>query len=133
MNDSKKIIFFDGVCGLCNHTVDFLFKVKAYEHFFFASLQGETAKNLLSPSLRENLDSVILYQNKDVYKEALAIQKIFLKLKFPYRFLGFFLSITPAFIKNWGYGLVARNRYRFFGKRETCRLPQNSEKKFFLN
>jgi predicted DCC family thiol-disulfide oxidoreductase YuxK len=133
MSESKQIIFFDGVCGLCNHFIDFLFKIKAYEYFRFASLQGETAQLLLSQEVRKNLDSVILYQERRTWRESGAVVRIFWQLPLPYKVLGFLLFLIPSFIRNIAYKRVASVRYKLFGKKETCRLPLPHEREYFLN
>ncbi len=133
MSNDKSIIFFDGVCGLCNHFVDFIIAVRSQHQFRFAPLQGETAKMLLPQALRDKMDSVVLYENRQIYRETGAIARIFFKLTFPYKTLGFLIFIIPSPIRNFVYREIAVKRYEVFGKKETCRLPLPHEQEFFLN
>lgn len=127
----KPIIFFDGYCGLCSEVVDFVMKTdKAGEHMF-TPLQGETAKQLLSPKEREDLDSVVVYQNGRKLYKSQAILQIFKNIGGIWAILGF-LTLIPVFISDFVYGIIAKYRYKIFGKKESCRLPTPPERKRFL-
>jgi len=120
------IIFFDGYCNLCNASINWIMQKDKKEVFKFASLQGETAKKLIPARLKE-YDSVTLYLNDKFYTHYKAVGMICKQLPFPYN-LGLVFYILPQFIYNW----IARNRYQWFGKKETCRLPTEAEKRRFL-
>jgi len=122
----QPIIFFDGYCVLCNRSINWVIKRDKKQVFRFASLQGKTATELLGNQL-EGLDSVVLFTEGNVYSHYQAVGLICKQLPFPYS-LGLGFYILPNFIYNW----IARNRYRWFGKRETCRLPTEEEKARFL-
>ena len=117
----KSIIFFDGYCTLCNRSVDWVMRKDKKQVFQFASLQGNTAAKLLGARL-EGLDSVVFYADGKVYSHYQAVGLICKKLPFPYT-MGLVFYILPDFIYNW----IARNRYQWFGKRDSCRLPDASE------
>lgn len=130
MPQVKKIILYDGVCNLCDFAVRFIIPRDPEAKFCFASLQGDFAKKLLkSPPL---LHSVILVEGEKIYEHSTAMLRIASQLKFPWNLLGF-LRIIPRPIRDAAYGLIARNRYRWFGKQETCLLPRPEWKTRFLD
>jgi predicted DCC family thiol-disulfide oxidoreductase YuxK len=131
-NHEKPIIFFDGVCGLCSAVVDFVMAIDKKGVHLFTPLQGETAQELLTPHERKDLDSIIVYQNGRKLKKSEAVFQIFKNIGGAWGLLGV-LSILPRFITDAGYGLIARYRYKLFGKKETCRLPTPQERKRFLD
>lgn len=126
-----RIIYFDGVCNLCNGFVDFVIQRDKKHLFQFAPLQGKSAQQLLNHQ-DLGLDSVVYYDNGDVYKKSIAVLKIASELGAGYRFFSKIASIFPVFILNFLYDFIAKNRYLFFGKKETCRLPTPAERKLFL-
>jgi predicted DCC family thiol-disulfide oxidoreductase YuxK len=130
------IILFDGVCNYCSGWIDFVMKRDKKDYFRFATLQSGTAKKLLAERniSTENLhDSVILIENNRVLFKSDAGLRIQKKLKFPFP-LFYGLIIIPRFIRDGIYEWIARNRYKWFGKKEVCRVPvTNEEKKKFLN
>lgn len=121
------LILFDGVCNLCNASVDFIIK-RDKGYFKFASLQSEFVRQLL-PNLLvgENPESIILYENGEVFTKSTAALKIASHLQFPWNNLKFFLFV-PRPIRDSIYKFIAQNRYRWFGKRNTCRLPTPEER-----
>jgi len=121
------ILFFDGLCGLCNSSVDFVMKRDRRDVFRYAPLQGETAAASLSAGDRENLDSVILLTPEGTFRHTSAVVRILWKLPGIWPVLGTLLWLIPRPIRDVGYRAVARNRYRWFGKKETCRLPTPEE------
>jgi predicted DCC family thiol-disulfide oxidoreductase YuxK len=123
----QPILFFDGMCGLCNSSVDFVMKRDTRDVFRYAPLQGETAAEHLSQSDREDLDSVVLKTRDGLYRHSSAIVRILWKLPGVWPVLGTLLWVIPRPLRNFGYRVVAKNRYRFFGKKETCRLPKPEE------
>ena len=129
---SMNIIFFDGVCGLCNSTVNILISLDKNRKFHFAPLQGTTAQKLLGPSLVANLDSLILWEKGRVLKKYAAVMRILFSLGLPWSILWIF-RLFPNFIGDLFYNAVAALRYKLFGKLETCRLPSLEEKDLFLD
>ena len=121
------ILFFDGLCGLCNTSVDFVMKRDTRDVFRYAPLQGETAAGHLSEKDREDLDSVVLKTPEGLYRHSSAVVRILWKLPGIWPVLGTLLWLIPAPLRNLGYRIVAKNRYRFFGKKESCRLPTPEE------
>ena len=128
---NKKIIFFDGVCHLCNSFVDTVVSLDRSHVFQFAPFQGETAKALLNDQDRNSLETVIYFEAGVPYRKSSAVIKILTKLGGPYKLLNLGW-IIPRFLRDAMYGFVAKNRYAWFGKEETCRIPTPEERSYLL-
>ncbi|TWT51547.1 hypothetical protein KOR42_35950 [Thalassoglobus neptunius] len=131
LEESSPIVFFDGVCGFCNGTVDFLMTRDPDHRLRFAPLQGKTAQELLTEDQR-NLDSIVLKDSTGVWKKSAAIVRILWHIGGGWKFLGTLLWLIPFPIRDVVYGLIARVRYRIFGKREACRMPTEEERNVIL-
>ncbi|MGZ0171370.1 MAG: thiol-disulfide oxidoreductase DCC family protein [Planctomycetales bacterium] len=131
--DSKSILFFDGVCGLCNRFVDFMLKHDRHGRVFLAPLQGSTAASLLPEDVVRGLDTVVFLDGERCHFRSSAIVRIFWKLSGPWRILGTLLWLIPKPLRDLAYKIVARSRYRLFGQKETCRLPTPDERARFLD
>jgi predicted DCC family thiol-disulfide oxidoreductase YuxK len=129
---SEKILFFDGVCNLCNFFIDFLIRQKPDATLFFAPLQGRTAQQKLEHSLTKDVQSVIYLKDGKAYRESSAALMVLADLGGIWTMARVFL-IVPVFVRDGVYRWVARNRYKIFGKRETCRLPTPEERRQFLD
>lgn len=132
--DNKSIILFDGVCNLCNNSVNFIIKHDKNNKFLFASLQSDAAEEiLLHFNLNKNkLNTIILIQKEEVYERSTAVLLIFKQLNGFLRHLYVFL-IIPKKIRDFVYNIIAKNRYNWFGKRTSCLLPTSELKHRFLN
>jgi predicted DCC family thiol-disulfide oxidoreductase YuxK len=128
----ESILFFDGVCGLCNKAVDFVLVRDDQQAIKFAPLQGDTARSLLTPADVENLNTMILWVKGRSYRKSAAAVRVLWRLSLGWQIVGTLLWLIPLPLRNLGYTLVARNRYRFFGKKESCRLPTPAERLRFL-
>jgi len=132
MQSKQPVILFDGVCNLCNGTVDFLLKRDRKKQFRFASLQSETGELLKHQyGIPEDTDSVILLKSETVFFKSGAVFEIAGMLPYPWK-IAAFLKIIPKEISDYLYDWIANNRYRWFGKGETCRIPAAEEKEFFI-
>lgn len=131
-----KIILFDGVCNLCNGFVQFVIKKEKKNTFQFAALQSEIAQNLLKEyGLSSNkIDSIVLIdvQKQKASTESSAALLIMKELKGFYSWLYVFI-VLPKFFRDAVYKLVAKNRYRWFGKEESCMIPSAELKEKFLH
>lgn len=128
----QKIILFDGECNFCNGSVLFIIKRDPKAVFFFASLQSEIGIQLKA---RHNIsvddDSFILIENSRAYTKSTAALRVARKLTGLWK-LSYIFIIVPSFIRNLFYRFFARNRYKWFGKRETCMMPTPDIQKRFL-
>ncbi|MEM1136113.1 MAG: DCC1-like thiol-disulfide oxidoreductase family protein [Bacteroidota bacterium] len=117
------IILFDGVCNLCNGSVNFIIDYDKANSFKFASLQSEKGKTLLKKyQLDLQLNSIVLIENGKAFQKSTAALRISKKLSFPFFLLSFFL-FTPRSIRDFAYDMIAKNRYAWFGKSDSCRIP----------
>jgi predicted DCC family thiol-disulfide oxidoreductase YuxK len=127
------IILFDGVCNLCNSSVQFIIKRDPQVYFYFASLQSEYGKQYISKfELDSNLDSIILIENGKAYVQSTAALRVCKQLSSPWKLLAISL-IIPVPIRNLLYKFIAKNRYKWFGKREMCMIPTPAQRKRFLS
>lgn len=130
----QPVIFFDGVCNLCNNSVDFIIKRDKQATFQFASLQSDVASRLLSQHdyTVGEMTTLVLLQDGQIYTRSRAALEICRKLDGLWPLLYIFRWV-PAFIRDSIYNWVSRNRYRWFGKRDSCRIPEEHEKVRFLS
>jgi predicted DCC family thiol-disulfide oxidoreductase YuxK len=126
------IILFDGVCNLCNSSVRFIIKRDPNGHFKFASLQSETGQMLVSHGINTEIDSIVVIENEKVYVKSSAALRICRKLNGYWRFLTI-LKFLPPFLRDFFYDIVAKNRYKWFGKKASCMIPTKEMKKRFLD
>jgi len=129
----KEIILFDGVCNFCNFWVNFVIKRDKKDLFRFASLQSEKSIELTSKfnfnALKQ--DTFILIKGDKFYTKSTAALMVCKELSSPIKIL-FPLIIVPKIFRDFVYDLIARNRYKLFGRRESCRIPTDQDKlKFF--
>jgi len=122
------IVFFDGVCTLCNHSVKILIALDKKNLLSYSSLQGEKIKTL---KIENNLNSIIFYDNGNIYTKSTAILKIFSRLGGLYKLMNIFY-LLPQIVRDFLYDILAKYRYRIFGKENTCILAQNHHKKLFI-
>ena len=128
-----KIIFFDGVCGLCNRSVDFLMKHDTAQSLRYAPLQGEAAKEFL-PSLHRRLplSSMVYIDGEKIFTQSTAILLAASSLGGIYSLMRLFLLI-PRFIRDRIYSWISQHRYQWFQKLDSCRLPTQKERALFLD
>lgn len=131
MKNKQPIIFFDGVCNLCNGAINFIIDRDKTAYFRFAPLQSKEAAKCIPTSVRENTDSIILLDSGKIYSKSTAALKVAKDLDGLWKTF-YVLIIFPKFIRDFVYDFIARNRYNWFGKRETCRLPTEDIKNRFL-
>lgn len=132
MKGGFSILFYDGNCGFCQQSVQFVLKHEQNHSLNFASLQGETAAKLLPKNLLQNLDSVVVYQKGKILTESDAVLFLVRKLKFPFKVLLIF-KLLPVSIRNYFYRIIAMNRYKFTKPGRICKLPEENHRKRFLN
>ncbi|HHG86142.1 MAG TPA: thiol-disulfide oxidoreductase DCC family protein [Bacteroidetes bacterium] len=133
MNDAPPVLIFDGVCELCNTSVNFILKYERRPDLLFSASQNLPGRNLLV-QFGEDPDAVstiYLVENGKLYSHSTAALRIARRLRFPLNLLYGFI-IVPPFLRNFVYRWIARNRYRWFGKKEICRIPTPEERARFL-
>ena len=126
------ILFFDGVCGLCNWFVDFILTRDSDGIFRFAPLQGSTAARSISAEDVASLRSVVLLDAAGSHRRSSAVVRVLRRLGGIWSVMGILLWIVPLPLRDLGYACVAATRYGLFGRRETCRMPTLDERKRFL-
>ena len=124
LDSSHKIILFDGVCNLCNRSVNFIISKDKKDVFRFATLQSEIGLSLISQHgiNTTKTDSVILIDTNEYHERSSAILQIVKNLSGGYALLYFFI-IVPKCIRDWGYDYIAKNRYKWYGKKDSCMVP----------
>lgn len=140
MPDSHPIIFYDGVCGLCNRLVQFLLRHDKHGRLRFASLQSDFAEKVLrrhgfDPKDLDTLHVVENYEqaNERVWQRSDAVLRAARELGSGWRVLATVGKIIPRPLRDLAYRFVAQNRYRVFGKFDTCMLPDPSQRSRFLD
>ena len=123
-SDAGPIVFFDGVCGLCNASARFIARRDRVGRFRFAHLQSPAAAELLDTQVRADtrLDSVLLLDGGMLHAKSDAALSIARRLDGPWPALAAF-RVLPRGLRDLAYGFVAQNRYRWFGRTETCQIP----------
>ncbi len=130
----KKLILFDGVCNLCNSSVQYVIKNDKKNRFMFTALQSETGEKIIKHFNIDTskVDSILLFTpEKGIVFKSTAALKVASQLGFPTNILSVFL-IIPPFISNWVYDFIAKNRYKWYGKKDACMIPTPELKSKFL-
>lgn len=130
----KKLILFDGVCNLCNNSVQYVIKRDQKNTYLFAPLQSKVGQQIIEQFQIDTVktDSILLYTNGKLYSKSTAALKVAATLGFPTNILSIFIVI-PAFIRNWVYDFIAKNRYKWYGKKEACMIPTPELKSKFID
>lgn len=126
-------MLFDGVCNFCEGSVRFIIERDPKSRFRFASLQSDAGKRLAEQHGADasRLNTMMLIRNGRLYKRSGAALRIARGLRFPWP-LAAVLLIVPAFIRDAVYDVIARNRYKWFGEKETCMIPTPDIRERFL-
>lgn len=131
---TQPVIFFDGVCNLCNASVQFVIEHDQRNYFKFSALQGEYAAEIL-PQFKVNpgsLNSTLLLEEGKLYTKSSSALRVAKKLNGIWPLLYGFI-IIPKFIRDWVYDIIAKNRYKWWGKQESCWIPTPELKDKFYN
>jgi predicted DCC family thiol-disulfide oxidoreductase YuxK len=130
-NIPERIVFFDGVCGLCNGFVDWLLRKDRRGRLRMAPIQGLTARSLGISAEGVEPDSIVFYRKGKMFRESGAAIRLVADLG-GFGKIAIILLAVPGFIRDGVYRYVARNRYRWFGRLDACRIPEPQERRFFL-
>lgn len=127
------LILFDGVCNFCNFWVNFIIDRDSKAFFKFTALQSDTARQILKSNKIDamKIDSIVLVINGKIFFKSSAAFQIARKLDGFWKLLYIFI-IIPPFMRDRIYDFIASNRYKWFGKTETCRIPTDDEKHRFI-
>ncbi len=131
---NKKLILFDGVCNLCNYSVQKIIKFDTSDTFVFTSLQSNLGQNILKELNidSQQIDSIVLYDSDKYYIKSSAILKIVNDFGMLWKWTQIFW-LLPKPIRDYLYRIVAKNRYKWFGKKQQCMLPSNDIKAKFID
>jgi len=129
----KKIILFDGVCNLCDKSVQFIIKRDTKDVFRFTTINSDIGEKIIKHiGFNKKADSIILYEpGKAYYIKAEAVIKIAQNIGWPYNLISI-LSIIPKSITNYIYDYIAKNRYKWYGNKDECMIPSSEIKSKFL-
>lgn len=132
--NSHKIILFDGVCNLCNSSIQKVIENDEKNIFKFASLQSDFGQEFLKKNSfnQDEFNSMILIDGEKFYTQSDAALRIGKELKGIYK-ISKYLLCTPKFIRNTVYNFISKNRYNWFGKKESCWLPTPELKQKFIS
>ena len=128
--EGKAVVLFDGMCNLCSDRVQFIIKRDKKDYFVFASLQSEIGQEL-AKGLEKTTDSIVLLENDKLFVKAEAALRIAKHLGQPWTAIST-LRVLPNFLLNGVYTLIANNRYRWWGKKNSCWMPTAELKVKFL-
>ena len=129
----EAVILFDGVCNYCNRMVNFAMRNDPKGHLRFAAIQSAAGQQLLKRrQAPTDVNSVVLIEGERIFYYSTAAIRIARYLRWPAKLL-YALIVVPRFIREPIYKWISRNRYRWFGKKESCRIPTEKEKSRFLS
>lgn len=133
MTSSAPIMLFDGVCNVCNASVQFILKNERAPEVQFASLQSARGKDLVAKhGLSGDVNTVVLIDGDRVFTRSSAVVHAMKRLRGAWPALAWLMWIVPKPLRDVGYILFARNRYRLFGKRDECMVPTPELRARFL-
>lgn len=128
----KHIVLFDGECHFCDNSVQFIIKRDPNSRYLFASLQSEIGRELLKKyRISPNIDSLVLIEGDEYYVKSTAALRICRQLTGFWKMMQILL-IIPAPLRDYFYEMFAKNRYKWFGRKEQCELPSPEIKQRFL-
>lgn len=129
----KVIVFFDGECNLCNGAVDFFIARDRKSRLKFASLQGEAAKKYIAQGEIARLQSIVVWSEGRLYRESDAVLFMLNELGGFWQWMAAVGRMFPRKFRDVIYRWIARHRYKWFGKRATCRVPNEAERAKFID
>jgi|TARA_B100000809_G_scaffold166658_1_gene163927 predicted DCC family thiol-disulfide oxidoreductase YuxK len=134
MKENKHIIYFDGICGLCNSFVSFLLKIDSSSNLKFATIQGESGQKLLNKMNFSNseFDTLIFQKNDQVYTKSTAVFEIFKTIGGFFKIFLIFNLLPTSFLDSI-YRYIALKRYKLFGKLEQCDISKFNKPGQFID
>lgn len=130
--EMPRVILFDGECNFCDASVQFIIRRDPKGRFKFASLQSEAGRTLLQQcGVPEQIDSFVYLEDRRYYTKSSAALRVCKQLKGLWK-LAYALLLVPKPIRDGVYDIIARNRYRWFGKKDSCMLPSPEMRERFI-
>jgi predicted DCC family thiol-disulfide oxidoreductase YuxK len=140
LDPANPVLLYDGVCGLCNRLVRFILRRDSRGHFRFAALQSDFAATILQRHGLDphDLDTVYLVEHSGQPGERLSARSDAMicalrQIGGVWDAIAAILQMFPRRLRDWGYSVIARNRYRIFGRYDTCMLPEDKNRNRFLD
>jgi predicted DCC family thiol-disulfide oxidoreductase YuxK len=136
--EGRALLLYDGVCALCNGIVQFLMKTDRLDKFRYAPLQSNLGREVLARfDIHSFPDGVMLLTDaltatEHLYQRSDAVAAALQQLGKPWRVVGRVLKLVPRPLREWGYGIIARFRYRLFGRYDTCPVPPPEQRSRLL-
>lgn len=128
----QRIVFYDGVCKFCNRSVNTLIKLDQQGRIMYSPLQGELAKTKLPEADRSNLDSLVYWRKGKIHHRSSAVLFSLVDASVWLCWMHVF-RLIPAAVRDACYAYVAKNRYRWFGKHDSCMIPSESIRRRFIS
>ncbi len=130
----EKVIFYDGLCNLCDFFVRNIIRFNSKKNLKFASLQSNYSKEVLGNEIfiSNSLKTVIYKRGNEIFTKSDAIFEVSKELDFPIKLLKYF-SFLPRIFTNKIYEIIANSRYKMFGKKEVCKIPDGFDKSVFID
>ena len=127
------VVYFDGVCNFCNGVINFIIRNDRNDYFRYTPLQSESGQKFLRDHQfpMQRLDTFYLAENGKIYSHSAAVLRILKRLGWKYSWMHGFI-IVPAFIRDFFYEVISKNRYRWFGRKDQCMIPTAEERGKFL-
>lgn len=126
-----RIVFFDGLCHLCNKSVRFLLRIDRNKNLRYAPLQGSTAVKFIHRESLQSMDSMVYLRNDKLHLKSDAALWLLFDASLYFKWIIIFF-IIPRFIRNLVYDFIAKRRYQWFGKYDECAIPTKENKHLFL-
>jgi predicted DCC family thiol-disulfide oxidoreductase YuxK len=136
--EGRALLLYDGVCALCNGVVQFLMRHDRQDRFRYAPLQSDLGREVLARfDIHKFPDGVMLLSDalspsEHLYQRSDAVAAALRLLDAPWRLAGKMLALVPRPLREWGYGIVARVRYRLFGRYDACPIPPPEQRSRLL-
>jgi predicted DCC family thiol-disulfide oxidoreductase YuxK len=136
--EGRALLLYDGICALCNGVVKFLMKRDRFDRFRFAPLQSEFGREVLARfDIHSFPDGVVLITGaltpaERIYRRSDAVLESLQQLGAPWKQMGMALNLLPRFLREWSYGVIARYRYRLFGRYNACPVPSPEQRSRLL-
>lgn len=132
--NNQTILLFDGVCNLCNGLVKFIIKIDKHNKIKFAPLQSKIGAEILAQHnlINNSINSLVYVKDDCSFIKSDGALELLKDIGGFWRVLAIIFKIFPSFIRNFFYDFIAKNRYRFWGKKETCIIPTENLKSKFL-